>query len=209
MLFGKEKVVSNEKEVSVYERLWKLWAMISKMIMDGVRDPQKVADLLQTVVDGACATVTTHLRHLCVVNLSRTDGTRKFINSGIFNGGMGGLDRLRATDVIPASAAKVHLWGMAKDGSLSEIFGSLRETRVLWTEHQVDEFCRHNINKLQRSDNCIVYQNATFFEMEDGIVASVFVDDHNRRRLVLNLLSDPYTWSHVSRHQVAILEGVA
>lgn len=37
--------------MNAYERLFKLWAMICKMIMDGVRDPGKVADVLQTIVD--------------------------------------------------------------------------------------------------------------------------------------------------------------
>ena len=43
-------VVSN----NVYERLFKLWSMICKMVMDGVRNADDVADLLQTIVDGAC-----------------------------------------------------------------------------------------------------------------------------------------------------------
>jgi len=43
--------MSNDKNVSVYERLWKLWAMVCKMIMDGVRDPEKVAEALQAIVD--------------------------------------------------------------------------------------------------------------------------------------------------------------
>lgn len=35
----------------VLARLWKLWAMICKMIMDGKRDPDVVVDALQAVVD--------------------------------------------------------------------------------------------------------------------------------------------------------------
>ena len=40
-----------ENDKNVYERLWKLWTMICKMVMDGVRDPEKVADALQAIVD--------------------------------------------------------------------------------------------------------------------------------------------------------------
>lgn len=45
--------MSNELKVgaNVYERLWKLWAMICKMVMDGVRDPEKVAEILQQIVN--------------------------------------------------------------------------------------------------------------------------------------------------------------
>ena len=55
--------MSNETKVGVYKRLWKLWAMICKMVMDGVRDPEKVADLLQTIVDGV-AEVKVYLKRL-------------------------------------------------------------------------------------------------------------------------------------------------
>lgn len=43
--------MSNDKEMNVFERLFKLVSMISKMVLDGVRDPQKVANHLQEVVD--------------------------------------------------------------------------------------------------------------------------------------------------------------
>ena len=47
--------MSNKKnavvETNIYERLWKLYIMVGKMIMDGVRDPKGVAEILQTIVD--------------------------------------------------------------------------------------------------------------------------------------------------------------
>lgn len=49
----------NGKEVNVWERLFKLWAMICKMIMDEVRDPEKVAEVLQSIV-----TVKIYLRRI-------------------------------------------------------------------------------------------------------------------------------------------------
>jgi len=36
-----------------YERLWKLQATIGKLVLDGKRDPDQVADVLQSVVDHA------------------------------------------------------------------------------------------------------------------------------------------------------------
>lgn len=41
--------MNNDK--NIYERLWKLWTMICKMIMDGTRDPEKVAEVLQRIVN--------------------------------------------------------------------------------------------------------------------------------------------------------------
>ena len=41
--------MSNNK--NVFERLFKLWAMVCKLIMDGKRDPDAVADSLQVIVN--------------------------------------------------------------------------------------------------------------------------------------------------------------
>lgn len=43
--------MSNDN-TEVFARLFKLWAMICKMIMDGKRDAKAVADMLQGIVDG-------------------------------------------------------------------------------------------------------------------------------------------------------------
>lgn len=47
-LFQRRKVMSND---NVFERLFKLWASICKMIVDLKRDPEKVAKVLQDIVD--------------------------------------------------------------------------------------------------------------------------------------------------------------
>ena len=44
--------MSNGTVVNVYERLFKLWSAICKMIVDGTRDASKVAEVLQSIVDG-------------------------------------------------------------------------------------------------------------------------------------------------------------
>ena len=36
---------------NVFERLFKLWAMVAKLVLDGKRDPQRVADILQGIVN--------------------------------------------------------------------------------------------------------------------------------------------------------------
>lgn len=36
-----------------FERLWKLQAMIGKLVLDGKRDPKKVANILQAIINGS------------------------------------------------------------------------------------------------------------------------------------------------------------
>ncbi len=38
-------------ETNIYERLFKLWASITKLIMSGNRSPYRIADMLQKIVD--------------------------------------------------------------------------------------------------------------------------------------------------------------
>lgn len=87
--------MGNDK--NVYERLWKLWTMICKMIMDGARDPDKVADILQTIVDSSKG----YLRRLYeteVIKLGEAVfAVYEMVSSGTFTqlfGSLGDLNRL-------------------------------------------------------------------------------------------------------------------
>lgn len=42
--------MSNGEPKNVYERLWKLWAMVCKLVLDKKRDPEYIADVLQQLV---------------------------------------------------------------------------------------------------------------------------------------------------------------
>ena len=48
--------MSNDN-INLFERLFKLWAVIAKLVMDGKRDIGAVADHLQLIVDGTVAVV--------------------------------------------------------------------------------------------------------------------------------------------------------
>ncbi len=151
MLFGKDTVVSND---NVYERIWKLWTMICKMIMEGLRDPNKVADLLQTVVDGACG-VNKYLKHLFSgVTVNATNGTES----------MPGL----SASGYPTSATSATVWVMILDGMIAQLFGSLGKDRRRWSNSQVAVFCRDNPDKLRGGSI------GTFFELANGSVAMVY-----------------------------------
>lgn len=83
--------------MNAYERLFKLWAMICKMIMDGVRDPGKVADVLQTIVDSGKV----YLRRLYKTEVIKLGNTAfavyEMVEDGTFAqlfGSLGDLNRI-------------------------------------------------------------------------------------------------------------------
>ena len=140
-------IQSVSNDTNVYERLWKLYIMIGKMILDGVRDPQKVADALQIIHD----TATIYLRRLYeaeTITVGATDGTESM--SGLAASGHG------------TESATVVVDEQAIDGNFAQLFGSKGETRMLWTRSQVAVFCRDNKGRLRGEG----YGN--FFELEDG-----------------------------------------
>ena len=42
--------MSNGEPKNVYERLWKLWAMVCKLVLNKRRDPEQVAECLQSIL---------------------------------------------------------------------------------------------------------------------------------------------------------------
>src|SRR3989338_9422036 len=139
MLFGKDTVVSNDTTaVNVYERILKLLASILKMVVDEVRDPHKVAEALQVIVDQTGI----YLHRLCEVELGATDCTETFKSSGLFTGGIYGLAVPAAAQGKATSATKAIVWEMILDGAYALLFGSLGKSRQRCTEAQVVRFCR-------------------------------------------------------------------
>ncbi len=193
----KGKIVSNEKKISVYDRLWKLWAMICKMIMDGVRDPEKVAEILQTIVDGL-AGMKIYLRRLFETEtmlVSTTDGTEKFGGSDLFGDRVYGLtlpDRI-ATPTPPMNAI-IH--DLVKNGKFAQFLGSLGENRPRWKNRgQVLGFCRDHKDKLSE-------KGATFFELEGGFVAIVDFGGRGRLRVDVVKFSRGYVWCAACQRRV-------
>lgn len=155
---------------NILERVFKLWAKVAMMVVDGTRDAENVADLLQTIVDGP----KTYLSELFVgVEVVATDGTETFESSGIFTGGIFGLAVPKIAKGKPTEATKATVWELILDASFALFFGSLGKNRKRWTEHQIVQFCRDSRDKLKPD----IY---TFFEMEGGVVAGVYSFDGGR-----------------------------
>ena len=58
--------MSNE---NIFERLFRLWSAICKMIVDGARDPYEVAEMLQAIIDGSVVMAKKYLR-LCASTIA-------------------------------------------------------------------------------------------------------------------------------------------
>lgn len=138
------------------------------MVLDGARDPQRVADVLQAIVDEP----KNYLRQLFAdLEVGATDDTETFQSSGVFPGGIRSLSvAIIAKGKQPTPVTKVTVSEMILDGTFVELFGSLGADRKLWTEAQVAEFCRDHCDKLRAGEH------ATFFEMRCGVVAHVYFD---------------------------------
>ncbi len=181
---------------NILERVFRLWAKVAMMIVDGTRDAEKVADILQTIVDET----KTYLSELFVgVDVVATDGTETFESSGIFTGGIYGLAVPKIAKGKPTKATKATVWELILDASFALFFGSLSKNRKRWTEHQIVQFCRDNSDKLKIS-------LFTFLEMEGGVVAGVYF--YNEGELVVEVLSffEKRVWLAEYRRRVVSLQ---
>ena len=170
---------------NVWERLFKLWSAICKMIVDGVRDPGKVADVLQTIVDGAGVRV--YLRRLYeaeTIVIGATDGTETFASSGLFSGGVYG-ETLPVGESIPTPEIGATVHEQIVDGNFSQVFG---ETSGEFTQAQVCEFIRNHQGKLRKDGY------ATFFRVRGAFVARVFFDGGGRLHVYVGRFSGGGVW---------------
>ena len=192
----RRKIVSNEKkEVNVFERILKLLSAILKMVVDGVRDPNKVAEQLQAIVDEG----PTYLRQLFTgLEVDGADGNETFQSSRLFTGGIYGLAVPAAAKGKPTPATKATVCEMILDETFALLFGSLGEGRKRWTEAQVIKFCRKHRDKLRTQGY------GTFFEMKGDVVA--YVRGLDDGRLFVNVRSLEYNdvWFADYQHRVVV-----
>ena len=183
--------------MNTFERLFKLWSMICKMVMDGARDPEKVAEILQTIVDET----KTYLQQLFTdLEIDAKDGTETFESSGVFPGGVYGVAVPAAAKGKPTPAAKATVWEIILDGIFALLFGSMGDNRKRWTEAQVIEFCRRHYGKLRTGGY------TTFFEMEGGVVAFAYFDDSGRLEVYVDSFSHDSVWHAKYQHRLVSLQ---
>ena len=152
--------MSNDK--NVFERLFKLLTMVSKMILDGVRDPLKVADYLQEVVDNPeerfsldlikeekvskeKETNNLYLKSFTTGVLKATTGQRTLANAdNIFTGYLDSKFVDLKTDIKGQSTKETpfEVFEQIGDGTLNQIFGSFDTNldRLCWSQDQIITF---------------------------------------------------------------------
>ncbi|MFA5095514.1 MAG: hypothetical protein WC447_02565 [Candidatus Paceibacterota bacterium] len=189
--------MSNEKNVNKYERLFKLWAMICKMIMDGVRDPEKVAEILQGVVDEV-ADVKTYLRRLFeteTIIIDACDGSEILATANeIFKSGIDSDFKNWNTDksgkATKETAVAVH--EMVKDATFAQIFGSLGTDldKLCLTQHQIKMFCKKYSNRL-RPDG---YATFFLFKVEDQFFVACVIVNSDGLHVFVDRFEDARVW---------------
>ncbi|OGI65473.1 hypothetical protein A2647_01140 [Candidatus Nomurabacteria bacterium RIFCSPHIGHO2_01_FULL_40_24b] len=128
-----------------------------------------------------------YLRCLFEAEIGAVDGTETFAGSGVFPGGVYGVT-LPVTTPRPTPLTPAAVYEQIVDGTFDQVYGSLGEKRRRWTEAQVVEFCRKNRGKLRTEGY------GTFFELEGGFVAGVFIDDVDRLEVGVGPFSDDVVW---------------
>lgn len=185
-----------------YERLFKLWTMVCKMIMDGKRSVEQVADLLQTVVDGKAQEVNKYLRRLFTFKLGSMDGTGTYSEAKkLFRAGFD--PEFKNQGIVFSGVAPetmVAIDQLIQDGLFSEFLGvtvmELEKRRLLGSQFLA--ICK-NCNKLRKNfyDNFFVLTRGDELVAEDlsnVFIANVFVDDGGGLGSDLYAFSDEDIW---------------
>lgn len=187
--------MSSEK---VYKRLFDLRASIDKMIVDGVRDPSRVAEVLQGIVDDPPSATKVYLSNLFGgrrIKIDATDGTETLAKAGdVFTGYLDrdfvnwGLDI--SSEATPET--EVAVYEQVVDGTFAEVFGSLGELdRLCLTQSQIKKFVAMFYDKLRTEGY------ATFFVFKkDGefFVAFVHFYDDGRLNVGVHEFSLGHVW---------------
>ena len=192
--------------MNVYERILKLLAAVLKMVVDGARDAEEIATILQGIVDGAATKVNAYLRRLFADqtievrvrdNADTLAGAKGVFTGGIFEAKPRGICRQ-----TPKTA--VAIYELVKDGTFAQIFGGFGENlrRLCLTESQIVAFCRDHPDLLRKGG----YDTFFLFEGEEGnfFVALVSVGVFGRLRVGVVSLGHGYVWRAKFGHRFVV-----
>ncbi|MCB9810647.1 MAG: hypothetical protein H6779_02240 [Candidatus Nomurabacteria bacterium] len=160
-------------DTKTIERLFKLQTKINMMVVDGVRDAESVADVLQQILEEKRE----YLRRLKTVTLAPTQGSVTLAEAeDVFTGYLDSDFKNWSTDVSgeDTNEVTVDVHEMTRNGTYETLFESLGDPRQLaLSQGQIVEFCRNHRDSLRQGGY------GTFFLFEvNGVlfVARVLVD---------------------------------
>jgi hypothetical protein len=132
------------------------------------------------------------------IKIGSTDGTDTLVNSGVFKGGVY-LDPLPRIVGKSVPTAMAEVYEMIGDATFAELFGSFGEKRKRWHESQVVQFCRDHWSKIRTGSY------ATFFELDNGFVVGVLIDDDNNLRAFVRSFLYANVWHAEYRRRFVVL----
>lgn len=169
--------------------------------MTSVRKIKEVAKILK--LDVGCGTIkfTSHFQLISPpegLSLPATD--REEIPDSIFDGYFDPQlnDPAVRGKNLPCPSTKSFVYEMNEDGMYKDLFGSFGKDKeqLSWTWNQVKLFVVHYRNWL-RQDGW-----ATFFRLESGFVAYVYVDDDGRLDVLVSRFDFSHVWNAENRHRL-------
>ncbi|MBI2630598.1 hypothetical protein HYW73_00040 [Candidatus Nomurabacteria bacterium] len=183
-----------------FERLFKLWAMICKMIMDGVRDAEEVANILQGIVDGPANVAKKVVRRLRLtrmlfggVVLSATTGREVETAKAVFDGYCDPAFLEGAENEQPEGECALDVEEIMVDGKYRQIFGGFGRDldELAMSRSRITAFCRDHRDKLRGGGygTFLLFKRQKFF-----FVAGVYVDDGGQLNVSVDPLSHDDVW---------------
>lgn len=194
---------------NVFERIFKLWASVCKLILDGKRDAEKVAKMLQEIVDGEVNSFKQNpfLRLLSAdpIMIGETDGQQTIAKAtDLFTGYIDPDFKNWGLDVSGKAklATPVHVHELAKDGRFDQFFPTLGNLDDLCLERdQIIKFCCEHRNWLRTEG----YSTFFLFKVKGKFfVASVRFDDDGQLRVSVSHFSVDDVWNAEYRNRVVV-----
>jgi hypothetical protein len=170
---------------NMYERLWKLYATACKLVMDGKRSADDLADLLQLFIEKR-QSQTTYLRYLRSLTLAPVSGAVTIASAkDVFTDYLDPNFRQWGTNKVgtDSKASRVDVLEAVMGGTFKQLFGSLGpDPRSLClSQGQIVEFCRTHREHLRQES----YGTFFLFEVDDDFfVAYVNVVSGELKALV-------------------------
>ena len=198
--------MSNERN-EVLGRLFLLWSAICKMVVDGVRDAEEVANVLQGIVDGPANTAREVVHRLTrtlfpSITLGATTGREVLDARNVFVGYCDPAFTEAAEDESEGERA-LDVKEMTENGKFRQIFDGFgrRLDELAMSRSRITAFCRDHRDKLRGGGY------GTFFLFKKGkkfFVASVRVVGSGRLGVRVSPLSGARVWYATCQHRIVV-----
>lgn len=192
------------KDGNAWERLFKLWASICKLLLDGKRDLEKVASVLQVIIDERKENP--YFRKIAEGKLPATEGKRTLAKMvELFEGFLDNNFVNWGTDVPGEAKSETpfEVFELVKNGTFAQVFGAFGAglDRLCWSQDQIITFVENHVDLLHPEGWPIFF---LFKVGEEFFVAHVFRIDDGQLKAYVYQLSCGRVWDAVNRIRFVI-----